>query len=485
MALTPATIRDAQLRLRLDSPWALGFDADDGKKYTKVVINPETGRKNKVRYGAKGYKIAPGTDKGDRYCARSFGDMKSHGKDCSGPDRNTPLCLSRAKWRCSGKTSRRDGALTPGKVLGLIALDAPEGAQGKPCGESHIPKNHKCSKNQGLFTPRTLRTAAKIALVAGTIAGGVAIARKWNAKDDHDLKESLQAGKTWDVYEQKRIEDSLDPEVAELRAEREARRERFCGRTDSGKTLAERIDAFKSCARQVGEQSAYGQLFIHPDGNRIFKVPTGNSQIGITSQEARDASRNEFTHLELAKKAGVEVPSPISIHPKTGVLQMQYIPNSTTLRAYNKANNSPVFQRTLAHSLLNETRRMHRIGLVHNDLHPGNILVTPNRKLFLIDFGLAQSLRYSDRVETLASLKDEMSRVIKRALIINKIPAVQSEIENWLQVRHTPLLNALDRGTIANKQLTGGIDSWYVDLRKALDYKVQRPSSTLRLTTVL
>ena len=89
-------------------------DTEDGKKYSKTVTNPETGRKNKVRYGAKGYRIAPGTDKGDNYCARSFGDMKSHGKDCSGPDRNTPLCLSRAKWKCSGKSSRRDG-LTPEK----------------------------------------------------------------------------------------------------------------------------------------------------------------------------------------------------------------------------------------------------------------------------------------------------------------------------------------------------------------------------------
>ena len=95
--------------------WATGFDAEDGKKYTNVVTNPETGRKNRIRYGAKGYKIAPGTNKGDRYCARSFGDMKSHGKDCAGADRNTPLCLSRAKWRCSGKASRRDGVITPGK----------------------------------------------------------------------------------------------------------------------------------------------------------------------------------------------------------------------------------------------------------------------------------------------------------------------------------------------------------------------------------
>ena len=90
-------------------------DTEDGKKYTKVITNPETGRKNRIRYGAKGYKIAPGTDKGDRYCARSFGDMKSEGYNCSGAERNTPLCLSRAKWKCSGKTSRRDEGLTPGK----------------------------------------------------------------------------------------------------------------------------------------------------------------------------------------------------------------------------------------------------------------------------------------------------------------------------------------------------------------------------------
>jgi len=85
----------------------LRSDTEDGKKYSKTVTNPETGRKNTVRYGAKGYKIAPGTDKGDRYCARSFGDMKSEGYNCSGAERNTPLCLSRAKWKCSGKTSRR------------------------------------------------------------------------------------------------------------------------------------------------------------------------------------------------------------------------------------------------------------------------------------------------------------------------------------------------------------------------------------------
>ena len=83
-------------------------DDEAGKKYSKTIKDPKTGRERKVRYGAKGYRIAPGTKKGDRYCARSFGDMKSHNKNCAGKDRNTPLCLSRAKWACKGKKSRRD-----------------------------------------------------------------------------------------------------------------------------------------------------------------------------------------------------------------------------------------------------------------------------------------------------------------------------------------------------------------------------------------
>lgn len=80
--------------------------ADDGKKYTHTYTDKK-GKKRKVRYGAKGYSIAPGTKRGDSYCARSYGDMKSHNKDCSGKDRNTPMCLSRRKWKCKGKSSSK------------------------------------------------------------------------------------------------------------------------------------------------------------------------------------------------------------------------------------------------------------------------------------------------------------------------------------------------------------------------------------------
>lgn len=77
-----------------------------GKKFSKTVRNPKTGRKKTVRYGAKGYSIAPGTKRGDSYCARSLGIKKRLSKKKQN-DPNTPNNLSRRKWKCSGAKSRR------------------------------------------------------------------------------------------------------------------------------------------------------------------------------------------------------------------------------------------------------------------------------------------------------------------------------------------------------------------------------------------
>jgi len=74
------------------------------KKFKKVVTNTKTGRKNTVRYGAKGYKIKPGTKAGDSYCARSAGIAKKHP---SARKRNSPNALSRKKWKCKGKKSMK------------------------------------------------------------------------------------------------------------------------------------------------------------------------------------------------------------------------------------------------------------------------------------------------------------------------------------------------------------------------------------------
>ena len=91
----------------LDSNLQEGVEEEKGyrgpKKYKKVVGSGK--HKRTVRYGAKGYSIAPGTSKGNSYCARSYGQMKDHPSAAKDP--NSPLRLSRKKWRCSGKYSKK------------------------------------------------------------------------------------------------------------------------------------------------------------------------------------------------------------------------------------------------------------------------------------------------------------------------------------------------------------------------------------------
>ena len=77
----------------------------EGKAKVKITSD---GRK--VSYGQAGEakgggpRVKPGTSKGDAYCARSAGQMHDFPKAAKDP--NSPLRLSRERWKCSGETSR-------------------------------------------------------------------------------------------------------------------------------------------------------------------------------------------------------------------------------------------------------------------------------------------------------------------------------------------------------------------------------------------
>jgi len=81
------------------------------KAKKKVVTNPKTGRKKTVRYGQAGKakdggpRVRPGTSKGDAYCARSAGQMSDY--PSAAKDANSPLRLSRKRWKCKGKKSMK------------------------------------------------------------------------------------------------------------------------------------------------------------------------------------------------------------------------------------------------------------------------------------------------------------------------------------------------------------------------------------------
>jgi hypothetical protein len=78
----------------------------EGKAKVKI-----TSEGKKVSYGQAGEakgggpRVKPGTSKGDAYCARSAGQMRDFPKAAKDPD--SPLRLSRERWKCSGSKSRK------------------------------------------------------------------------------------------------------------------------------------------------------------------------------------------------------------------------------------------------------------------------------------------------------------------------------------------------------------------------------------------
>jgi len=77
-----------------------------GKAKVKVTASGK-----RVSYGQAGKasdggpRVRPGTSKGDAYFARSSGQMKSSPTAAS--NLNSPLRLSRKRWKCKGTKSAR------------------------------------------------------------------------------------------------------------------------------------------------------------------------------------------------------------------------------------------------------------------------------------------------------------------------------------------------------------------------------------------
>jgi predicted Ser/Thr protein kinase len=304
---------------------------------------------------------------------------------------------------------------------------APRGRKGKRCGASHISRNFNCGKGS-----QPSHTAAKIALGVGIAAGAGFAAYRWNRSHERGLQEAIAAGRTWDVF---------------------SRKQRFgsC-----------RIDAYQDCPRQIGEPSAYGKVYVHPDQTRVFKVPVKVASV--------IASEREFKHHVLAHDAGVPVPEPIAYKPAKGVISMEYIPGSITLRQYSKAPINAADQRTMGPKMLQAYRKLHRAGIAHGDLHPGNFLVLPDRSIRFIDFGHSHSLRHSRPDSFYLTLEKDLGGVAQRVGTFSGVGPQANGIDSWMRQANKPFLQAIHKQNLTPIDYIKGIDDFYANLNKAINY---------------
>ena len=290
-----------------------------------------------------------------------------------------------------------------GKVAGLPRTDAPKGAQGKPCGESFIPRTHKCNKNTGPLTAGNLKTAAKVALAVGALAGGAYLTKRGMMSMD-EWRKSPQSARNNPKLSPEKAQQIADEAIAggqkwdaqeKINARRQAELNTECG-LGLGKVLAPaKFDAEIRNPRCQAGEGAFGTYFVHPSekyGVKLFRNGD-EDDVGF-----------EFDMLDRARAAGVNAPDPLSMNAvrdldgeiRAQTLVLSHMKGYSTINSLRwsdgqgRMGSAPLITKV---KLAREFRKLHIEGLAHGDIHSGNIMANAvSKKPALIDFGYATNL---------------------------------------------------------------------------------------------
>jgi serine/threonine protein kinase len=229
--------------------------------------------------------------------------------------------------------------------------------KGKKCGESYIPKGHKCIKGQLPIQGELFPKVAKIAAVAGLATGAAFVLKNKLSDTDADriISEAIEGGKKWDVHENLK------------------KRGGDC-----------RTDAKKKARCRVGG-GAYGDYYVHTSQEYGVKV---------IKEDDQDAIYYEANMLEYAHSTGAPVPQFIA--QRGNAIVMEHMRGYKTVEDVFGGNkilfdkNTPVDVKL---QFLEGTKKLHAAGIAHGDLHNANVLYNPEtKKLAFIDWGYSAEI---------------------------------------------------------------------------------------------
>ena len=112
--------------------------------------------------------------------------------------------------------------------------------------------------------------------------------------------------------------------------------------------------------------------------------------------------RVEFDMLQTLQRTGVQVPEPVAYAFWGRIfyhawLVTKVIPNALNLAAVSR--DDPKRARKILPKVIRPVKRLIDIGILHVDLHPGNVMVDDHDRVFLIDFDKAKTNQLnSDRL---------------------------------------------------------------------------------------
>lgn len=204
------------------------------------------------------------------------------------------------------------------------------------------------------------------------------------------------------------------------RAQMEALAEHF--REGPGNTE----DDLEGRARMPAEElPGVGRVVIKPyhRGGMLRRI-NRRTYIGI----GRSRGEAEFQLLEFVRRLGINAPEPVAFASRGHLLYHAWLvtrelPDVCSLSAKSLA--APREAAALIPRIAEQIRRLVGGGIHHVDLHPGNVLVDAEDRIYIIDFDKAKTRR-----EPQARLSRRYCRRWRRAVAKHGLPA---ELDTRLQ----------------------------------------------------
>jgi len=116
--------------------------------------------------------------------------------------------------------------------------------------------------------------------------------------------------------------------------------------------------------------------------SKRYRVPELDRKL----RESRTALEAKL--LSDAKKAGVPTPVVYEIDREQTRIIMEFIEGKQVKQVLEKLK--PAERRKLCRTIGELVGRLHRAGIVHGDLTTSNMILAPNGRVYLVDFGLGE-----------------------------------------------------------------------------------------------
>lgn len=146
------------------------------------------------------------------------------------------------------------------------------------------------------------------------------------------------------------------------------------------------LDIARRLARRLARSSEWAAQFGVEELVESLAVSL-QEELDFTVEAANIAALTE-TQQHIAADARVKIPAYMDEYSSDRVIVMEYITgvtlsDTTELASWDAETRSKLAQRLLAAMLA----QIMDIGVFHSDLHPGNIIISPDGQLVLLDFG--------------------------------------------------------------------------------------------------